>query len=322
MKCAPLAAAVAAGAFLCACAGTPPASAPKTRVSSDYEAVGDASGARAFVYGKRTVLEFTSRPIWLTIEDENGVAVPYEREGRYYRLASKVDRFTVWANARTLVFTKVEVPEHAWTAQQPQKVDAQPVMLQPENGSSPSPTSVDPEQKLQDEASALLQLSSRQLEEVRKAIVSSTSSSEIKVLNAKLDRIESQLVSAATLMIRVQFDNAGTEFAADSGLLRVLVRAAKSSERINVRGRTDARIAGSNDPEIALGRALAARDYLVKQGIDARKIKVFALPAGDFIAPSGTKAGRALNRRVEIELVNQRSVKLVQQTAQLQRGKE
>jgi hypothetical protein len=110
MKCTPLVAAMAAGAFLSACAGIPPSDAPKTRVSADYEAAGDVSDVRAFVYGKRTVLEFPRRQLWVTVHDANGVTVPYEREGRFYRLARKLDRFTVWANTRTVSFSKVHQP--------------------------------------------------------------------------------------------------------------------------------------------------------------------------------------------------------------------
>ena len=316
MKRAPLLATLAAGAFLSACAGLPPAGAPKTRVSPDYEASGDASGVRAFVYGSRTVLEFDSRPVWLTVQDENGVPVEFEREGRYYRLARKLGSFSVWANTRALAFSPAPVAAKPAAAAAPAATvapaavrPAPPVMVSAE----PAPT---------DDAEALLNLSAAQLDEVRQAIKAGASSqAEAKALTARLDRIEAQLVTAATAMVRVQFDTAATGFDADSAVVRALVPAAKAAERINVRGRTDSRVAGEADPKIALGRALAARKFLMDRGVDGAKIKVFALPAGDFIAPAGTAEGRALNRRVEIELVNRRFAELKRQAVALAEDK-
>jgi len=324
MKCTPLVAAMAAGAFLSACAGIPPSDAPKTRVSADYEAAGDVSDVRAFVYGKRTVLEFPRRQLWVTVHDANGVTVPYEREGRFYRLSRKLDRFTVWANTRTVSFSKVHQPtvSLATQANVEQSADPATILASALDETKDTPVVVRAEREPADEAAALLRISARQLEEVRKAVATSASPAEAKVLNARLDRIESQLVNAAAAMIRVHFDSAATDFAPDSEVMRVLVPAAKAAERINVRGRTDAKIAGNADPRIALGRALAARTFLVQQGVDAHKIKVFALPAGDFIAPAGTVEGRALNRRVEIELVNRRYAELMKHTARLQEAEQ
>jgi outer membrane protein OmpA-like peptidoglycan-associated protein len=66
-------------------------------------------------------------------------------------------------------------------------------------------------------------------------------------------------------------------------------------------------VAGPNDARIALGRALSARNYLIEHGVSPDKITVDSQADGDFIAPNDTKAGRALNRRVEIELLISRS---------------
>jgi len=79
-----------------------------------------------------------------------------------------------------------------------------------------------------------------------------------------------------------------------------LIRSAKTADHINISGHTDAQVAGPRDAKITLGRALAARNFLVNSGIVAEKINVFSQADGRFIAPNITK-GRALNRRVEIE---------------------
>lgn len=310
---------VAVAAVLAACASLPPADAPTTRVSPDYVAAGDASGVRAFVYGKRTVLELPSGPTWLSVRDENGVAVEYEKEGRYYRLARRLDKFSVWLNTRALVFTAVPPAKPAPAAAPASApaseaavatANAEPVKLQA------APAVASP---ADDEAKALLQLSAQQLDELRQAVGAATPA-EAKLLNARLDRIEGQLVRAATAIVRVQFETAQTEFEPSERVARVLVPAAKAAERVNVRGRTDSRVPGADDPRIALARALAARQFLVDRGVDGSKIKVFSLPAGDFAAPAGTEEGRALNRRVEIELVNRRYAALSERAASLARA--
>jgi outer membrane protein OmpA-like peptidoglycan-associated protein len=263
---------------------------------------------RAFIYGKRTVLELPTRPLWLSIKDENGVVVSYEREGRYYRLARTLDRFTVRANTRVLSFSRAieqaPIPTKA-------QITADPApQRRPVNGVAPSTqsvASVSAEPTPDGDAVALLQMAITQLQEVRQTIASGAGSvDEAKALNARLDRVEAQLLATGAAMIRVQFDTKATDFRPTGEFDRVLVPAAKAAQRINLRGRTDARIAGPDDPRIALERALAVRQYLVNHGVDDRKIKVFARAAGDFLAPSKTDVGRALNRRVEIELVDAR----------------
>ncbi|MVW64478.1 OmpA family protein [Massilia sp. NEAU-DD11] len=308
MKTAKLCAVLASGVALCACATLSPAGTVKSRVSADYEAAGGISGMRAFIYGRRTVLELPSRPLWLSIQDENGVTVPYEREGRYYRLTRTLDRFTVRANTRVLSFSRVT--ERAPIAANA-PLNADPASrLRPVNDVAPPTTSaarVGAELTSEEDAVALLRIAVTQLEEVRQTIAAGGGSdAEATALNARLDRIEAQLFATGTTLIRVQFDTRSTDFRPNDEFVRTLIPAAKAAQRINLRGRTDARIAGRDDPGIALGRALAVRRYLVDHGIDDGKIKVFARAAGDFLAPSNTDAGRALNRRVEIEFVDAR----------------
>lgn len=163
---------------------------------------------------------------------------------------------------------------------------------------------------------ALLRRSAAQLDEVRRVIEAGAGNAgETKALTTRLMRAEAQLLTSTSALLRVPFATASTSFEADHHLVPILVSAARSAERINLRGRTDARVAGSDDARIALGRALAARQFLIEQGVDANKIKVFFLAAGDFLAPATTEAGRALNRRVEIELIDRRYAELKTQVA-------
>lgn len=250
-----IAAALTSAGLLAACMGTlPPPDGPKTRVGPDYTASESVSGVRAFVYGNRTVLEFDSRPLWLTVQDENGVPVTAEREGRYYRLARRLDHFTAWINTRAIAFKATAKAEAKLAATS--KADDLPP------GASPSrPAAVVPTPPF-DDATALLQLSAAQLEEVRRAITAGAAgAAETHALNARLDRIETQRAKAATVMVQVQFESAQTDVDPDSALFRVLVPAAKAADHVDVRGRTDARVASPLDLKIVISRTLAAQKH-------------------------------------------------------------
>jgi len=314
-----LPAVMAAATLLCACTTVGAPEAPKTRVSADYEAAGDVAGMRAFVYGKRTVLEFSGRALWLTVQDENGVPVSYEREGRYYRLARTLGRFTVRANTRVVVFNATVRQAAASAGPQPVPPDPAPPASRPVDAAptlSPAAT-VSMKPAPEDGTTALLRLSTAQHDEVRRAIAGGAGAAEARVLNARLDRLKARLDAAAAVMIRIQFDRAATGFEADGEPGRALLAAARGAERIIVRGRTDARVAGREDWRIARGRALAVRRFLVGHGVNGGRIQVYSLAAGDFLAPAETDEGRALNRRVEIELVNRRHATSNQQPGAL-----
>jgi len=96
------------------------------------------------------------------------------------------------------------------------------------------------------------------------------------------------------------FPRYSTAFNHGREVATVLIQSAKTADHIDISGHTDAQVAGPRDTKIALGRALAARNFLVNNGVVAEKINVFSQADGRVIAPNITK-GRALNRRVEIE---------------------
>jgi outer membrane protein OmpA-like peptidoglycan-associated protein len=293
-------------------------------VSPDYVATGDSAGLRAFVYGQHTVLEVDGPAAWLSVRDENGVPVPAEKEGRYYRLSRKLANFSVWLNFRAVAFAAAPAPSTASAPAALAVVRRPPAVMPTATGAAAPAASAGapraeqrpPVPKPPEDAEALLQLSAAQLAELRQA-VKAAGPADSRAINARLDRIEAQLLRAATAIVRVEFDTGSADFRPDERTAAALVPAAKAAERVNVRGRTDARIPGPADPRIALARALAARQFLVDRGVDPAKIKVFALPAGDFVAPGNTPEGRAMNRRVEIELVNKRYAELARRAATL-----
>lgn len=282
MRLTSLVAALLGGALFAGCAAPPPARPPWIQVSADYAAEGNATGVRAFVYGKRTILVFDRRPLRLTVHDANGVPVAYEREGPYYRLARRLDRFTVWTNASVLSFRRTG---HAAPARTEVPLNER---AQPER-----------------EAPSLAPWFAAQQDEVRRMIAMQASSkAEADLLMARLNRVEAQHRSGVSTMVRMQFEAGANNVLLDDDRTRLLIAAALAAQQINIEGHTDAYSEGPNDLGIALERARVTREFLIAHGVDGRKIRLAARPAGDFIVPLNTEQGRALNRRAEIELLH------------------
>lgn len=67
------------------------------RINLDYAGRGDVTTVRAFVYGPRTVVQFLGTDlVWgVSVTDAEGRSVAFDRIGRYFRLSSRVQDFTV-----------------------------------------------------------------------------------------------------------------------------------------------------------------------------------------------------------------------------------
>ena len=70
-------------------------------------------------------------------------------------------------------------------------------------------------------------------------------------------------------------------------------------------GHTDS--VGSEDynNRLSLARAESVKDYLVSQGVDIKRVRAVGRGESQPIADNATRAGRALNRRVDVEVVHQ-----------------
>ncbi len=75
-------------------------------------------------------------------------------------------------------------------------------------------------------------------------------------------------------------------------------------EGIDIQGFVDAKEGQSVNFALATRRALLVKGVFVEQGLPARKISVKGLGSQKPIGSSETEAGRALNRRVEIRIIN------------------
>lgn len=76
----------------------------------------------------------------------------------------------------------------------------------------------------------------------------------------------------------------------------------RSAALVVLRGRTDGLVATAAEARIARARAAAVETYLVAAGVAPARIRATWQPVGDHAADNGSAEGRALNRRVEIEI--------------------
>jgi outer membrane protein OmpA-like peptidoglycan-associated protein len=72
-----------------------------------------------------------------------------------------------------------------------------------------------------------------------------------------------------------------------------------------VEGHTDSTGSSSLNLKLSEKRAIAVRDYLVKNGIDTTRLEAKGFGEGNPIDTNDTRAGRANNRRVEIKVTNE-----------------
>jgi outer membrane protein OmpA-like peptidoglycan-associated protein len=106
---------------------------------------------------------------------------------------------------------------------------------------------------------------------------------------------------AANSIFTVYFDFASAHAVVPADRT-TLIADARAAPLIVLRGRTDGAADTPAESRIARERAATVRDYLVSAGVDPSHIRATYQPVGDRIADNADPSGRALNRRVEIEV--------------------
>jgi outer membrane protein OmpA-like peptidoglycan-associated protein len=108
--------------------------------------------------------------------------------------------------------------------------------------------------------------------------------------------------AGATAVYTILFPFGSTDVMVPSSSASELIDRARQAELIVARGRTDGEVETAAESRVARERAAAVRAYLVQSGIDPSRIRTSYQPIGDHAANNSTPAGRALNRRVEVEI--------------------
>jgi OmpA-OmpF porin, OOP family len=104
------------------------------------------------------------------------------------------------------------------------------------------------------------------------------------------------------------FDKASIRADAQGRLDDVVARAkGVSVETVAVVGHTDSIGSDAYNMKLSQRRAASVKDYLVKHGVPADRVRTEGKGEGSPIADNKTREGRQKNRRAEIELVGTRS---------------
>jgi outer membrane protein OmpA-like peptidoglycan-associated protein len=114
----------------------------------------------------------------------------------------------------------------------------------------------------------------------------------------------------------VRFEFGSTKVAIPAEMSAALLDEARAAPLVVLRGRTDGTSDSPSESRIARERAAAVRDYLVGAGVDASRIRATWQPAGDHATDNNAPSGRAMNRRVEVEVYRAAPVELVPQTGE------
>lgn len=132
----------------------------------------------------------------------------------------------------------------------------------------------------------------------------------VRRLSAELEAAHAQGVGESLYLrsmgglprVVMKFEDNSVETRVGDRLLGVMGEAARSANRIYLHGHTDAFVASETGTELAIRRAVEVRRLLISLNVDPERIRLFYRGAGNFVANNSTPEGKALNRRVEIEL--------------------
>jgi outer membrane protein OmpA-like peptidoglycan-associated protein len=141
------------------------------------------------------------------------------------------------------------------------------------------------------------QLATQQLRGTSASAPSTPSTALAVIDDVEVDVLPNRMV------LRFPQASGQASFAPSPAVSALLHKAAALATRIEVRGRTDAGRADARNRRLAAARAARARQFLLDNGVAPSKLRASFLAAGGFIADNRTDAGRARNRRVEIELI-------------------
>ncbi|MGM9484893.1 OmpA family protein [Roseateles sp. NT4] len=145
----------------------------------------------------------------------------------------------------------------------------------------------------------LLATEAGRLAETSAATLANLSARQQALVNMRAaDRPQAQ--SNSIYSVRFEYGSIRVDIPAD--VAGTLVDEAKAAPLVMLRGRTDGTTDTEAEGRIARDRATAVRDYLVAAGVEPAHIRATYQPAGDHVVDNNGASGRALNRRVEIEI--------------------
>jgi outer membrane protein OmpA-like peptidoglycan-associated protein len=114
--------------------------------------------------------------------------------------------------------------------------------------------------------------------------------------------IEANAAPPRNLLVPVLFAFGSTQLTVPEADAARIVEEARAAPLVVLRGRTDGTTESHAESAIARRRAEAVEAWLAQAGVEPSRIRSTWQPVGDHAADNAMAGGRALNRRVEIEI--------------------
>lgn len=282
--------------WLGACVTAPPAVEPTLPIGHHFAYAIDQRErlqlVQVFDDSSKTYLQFRRAPIVpvLIRATPDGSALGYVREGIYVVIDGVFPSLMVQLGDKTATITNNQPVAAAATRPEPAAISMAEVA--PTTAATAVETS-----------SAAAQITALQ--------------SDIVTLQEKIHTLSHQLAIAqstatgATLIISevngvsrvvVHFGDNRSDVQIDPNELAMLGTVAEAADHIYLHGRTDAIDVTPAATTLAIARVVSVKQLLVSLGVEPTRVRMFYRSAGSFAADNHTDAGRAANRRVEIQL--------------------
>jgi len=284
---------------------------------------------QAFDDGTTTYLQFEEMPaagVKIRRLPENA-DIPYTVEGHYLKVAGVYDalRISVAGHSSSVINEAPASTPAALTLTADRPKSSEPTEVNPMSavvtskvglaGSVPSPEGASVAEARRVDAPPVgvpetLQTMHANLKVAAIKQEVATLEDRVRALAAELDEAH-QRGGGASLFLRevggatravLTFEDESSEVQVDERLLDALANAAGAANRIYLHGHTDAYVASQRGAELAIRRAVEVRKALVSRSVEPGRIRLFYRGAGNFLANNSTPEGKALNRRVEIEM--------------------
>jgi outer membrane protein OmpA-like peptidoglycan-associated protein len=180
--------------------------------------------------------------------------------------------------------------------------------------SPPQPPGVDESRRRPANSTQAVELQSCRSELQNTRIAAAESSRLAESATATLARLHERQQAIATMVaggtlpgtpnavFSVHFTYGSAQADLEKMVPATLLAAARQAPLVMLRGRTDGNRDAPAESRIARQRAAAVREQLIAAGVDPKRIRETFQPSGDHAADNTTPAGRARNRRVEIEV--------------------
>lgn len=179
--------------------------------------------------------------------------------------------------------------------------------------SPPKPPTVDESRKRPANAAVAVELQSCRSELANTRIVAAEDARIAQashVLTARIAELQALVASHAAaaaapqrnLLTAVHFDFGSTRWSLPGDDKARIVDAAREAPLIVLRGRTDGAVDSAVEGAIARQRTAVVEQWLVEAGVERARIRSTWQATGDHAADNSLPGGRALNRRVEIEI--------------------